>query len=66
MSQACEKWLLYIYEVKNLRSASKKFRPEWMDGWVDGWKDGWMEVKAILRIAYSNKKDGWLKHLQKS
>jgi hypothetical protein len=25
-------------------------------GWVDGWKDGWMEVKAILRIAYSNKK----------
>jgi hypothetical protein len=23
-------------------------------GWVDGWVDGWMEVKAVLRIAYSN------------
>jgi hypothetical protein len=23
---------------------------------MDGWMDGWMEVKAILRIAYSNKK----------
>jgi hypothetical protein len=25
-------------------------------GWVDGWMDGRMEVKAVLRIAYSNKK----------
>jgi hypothetical protein len=25
-------------------------------GWVFGWVDGWMEVKAILRIAYSNQK----------
>ncbi len=25
-------------------------------GWMDGWVDGWMEVKAILRIAYSNQK----------
>ena len=25
---------------------------EWMDGCVDGW----MDVKAVLRIAYSNKK----------
>jgi hypothetical protein len=28
--------------------------PGWMDGWMDGWIDGWMEVKAVLRIAYSN------------
>jgi hypothetical protein len=25
-------------------------------GWVDEWVDGWMEVKAVLRIAYSNQK----------
>ena len=25
-----------------------------MDGWVGGWMDGWREVKAELRIAYSN------------
>ena len=25
----------------------------WMDG---GWMDEWMEVKAVLRIAYSNQK----------
>ena len=25
-----------------------------VDGWMDGWKDGWMDVKAGLRIAYSN------------
>ena len=24
--------------------------------WKGGWVDGWMDVKAILRIAYSNKK----------
>jgi hypothetical protein len=23
---------------------------------LDGWVGGWMEVKAILRIAYSNQK----------
>jgi hypothetical protein len=23
---------------------------------LDGWVDGWMEVKAVLRIAYSNQK----------
>ena len=36
----------------------------WMDGWMDGWVDGWVNgwtgglvgLKAILRIAYSNKK----------
>jgi hypothetical protein len=27
-----------------------------MGGWVGGWVGGWMEVKAVLRIAYSNKK----------
>jgi hypothetical protein len=27
-----------------------------MGGWVDGWMGGWMEVKAVLRIAYSNQK----------
>jgi hypothetical protein len=32
------------------------FLDRWMNGWVDGWVDGWMEVKAVLRIAYSNKK----------
>ena len=25
-------------------------------GWMDGWMDGWVEVKAGLRIAYSNQK----------
>jgi hypothetical protein len=25
-------------------------------GWVGGWMGGWVEVKAVLRIAYSNKK----------
>jgi hypothetical protein len=25
-------------------------------GWMDGWVDGCMEVKAVLRIAYSNQK----------
>jgi hypothetical protein len=28
--------------------------PGWMGGWMDGWAGGWMEVKAVLRIAYSN------------
>ena len=27
-----------------------------MGGWMCGWIDGWMGVKAVLRIAYSNKK----------
>jgi hypothetical protein len=27
-----------------------------LDRWVDGWVDEWMEVKAVLRIAYSNQK----------
>ena len=30
----------------------------WMNGWVGGWKDGWMDVKAGLRIGYSNQKLG--------
>jgi hypothetical protein len=28
----------------------------WMDGWMGGWVGGWVEVKAVLRIAYSNQK----------
>jgi hypothetical protein len=28
----------------------------WVDGWVGGWVGGWVEVKAVLRIAYSNQK----------
>jgi hypothetical protein len=31
----------------------------WMDGWMDGWMewmDGWFDVKAVLRIGYSNQK----------
>jgi hypothetical protein len=27
-----------------------------MGGWMGGWVDGWMEVKAVLRIAYSSQK----------
>jgi hypothetical protein len=23
-------------------------------GWMGGWVGGWMEVKAVLRITYSN------------
>ena len=27
----------------------------WMEEWMDGWMDeGWVEVKAVLRIAYSS------------
>jgi hypothetical protein len=34
-----------------------------MGGWVDGWMGGWMEVKAVLRIAYSNQQSCWfIKH----
>jgi hypothetical protein len=25
-------------------------------GWMDGWVGEWVEVKAVLRIAYSNQK----------
>jgi hypothetical protein len=29
----------------------------WLGGWVGGWMNGWMiELKALLWIAYSNKK----------
>ena len=27
---------------------------------LDGWMDGWMDVKAVLRIAYSNQKHNFL------
>ena len=31
-------------------------------GWVGEWMFGWMELKAVLRIAYSNQKVvvGWM------
>ena len=29
----------------------------WMDGQMNGWMGGWMGQKAVLRIAYNNKKD---------
>ena len=28
----------------------------WVGGWMDGWMGEWMGIKAVLRIAYSNKK----------
>ena len=36
-----------------------------MDGWMGGWVGGWMDVKAVLRIAYSNQKEHllYLMHL---
>ena len=27
-----------------------------IDGWIDGWMDRWMDGKAVLRIAYYDKK----------
>jgi hypothetical protein len=27
-----------------------------VDGWVCRWVSGWVEVKAVLRITYSNQK----------
>ena len=27
-----------------------------MDGWMGGWEGGRVDVKAVLRIAYSNQK----------
>jgi hypothetical protein len=27
-----------------------------MDGWMVGWLGEWVEVKAVLRIAYSDQK----------
>jgi hypothetical protein len=27
-----------------------------LDGWMGGWMGGWVEVKGVLRIAYSNQK----------
>ena len=31
-----------------------KQQTQWLDGWINGWVGGLMEVKAVLRIAYSN------------
>jgi hypothetical protein len=36
------------------------FLDGWMDGWVGGWVDGLMEVKVVVRIAYSNQKQSFL------
>ena len=33
---------------------------------MGGWMDGWMEVKAVLRIAYSNKKSMQTSKLKKT
>ena len=45
------------YELKILRSersiCAQKVE---CSGWMGGWVDGWMDVKAGLRIAYSNQK----------
>ena len=38
----------------------------WMGGWMGGWMDGWIDVKAGLRIAYSNQKVLHLKFLVSS
>ena len=27
-----------------------------MGGWMEGWMEGWVDLKAVLRIAYSNQK----------
>ena len=35
----------------------------WVGGWMDGWVDGWMEVKAGLRIAYSNQKSNHIEYM---
>ena len=28
----------------------------WVNGWMGVWMDGWKGLKAVLRIAYINKK----------
>jgi hypothetical protein len=27
-----------------------------MGGWINMWMNGWMDVRAVLRISYTNKK----------
>jgi hypothetical protein len=27
-----------------------------MNKWMIGWMDGWIDVKAVLRLSYSNEK----------
>ena len=29
----------------------------WVDGKTDGWIGGWMDVKAVLKITYSNQQN---------
>ena len=44
--------MVIIKIIKQQFLLIKKYSP----GWVDGWMGGWMDVKAVLRIAYSNQK----------
>ena len=47
---------MLILCVKNYECKIWSVVDGWMGGWVDGWMGGWMDVKAGLRIAYSNQK----------
>ena len=51
-----QKNLLDGIRAKTLLDGWKEGR---MEGRKDGWMDEWMEVKAGLRIAYSNQKEKW-------
>ena len=44
---------LNIWDQKLIKTKSR-----WVGWWRDGWVVGWVEVKAIIRIAYSNEKIG--------
>ena len=45
--------------MKSIDSSGAPLVPGWVGGWVGGWMGGWVEVKAVLRIAYSNQKYNW-------
>ena len=52
--------ILHDSWIKDLAKLKKHLNPPksiLQGGWLDGWVDGWMGGKAILRIAYSNKKN---------
>ena len=50
-------WVLKLLLDKRFGNQTVVWVNGWMDGWMDGWVDGWVIVNAILRIAYSNKKE---------
>ncbi len=53
VSKNARNWI--IYNESNVKAILKAPLVH-----VLGWMDGWMEVKAVLRIAYSNQKNnGW-------